>query len=68
MKQLQCPESAFDPASGECASPVWVDVPAWPELSASDAASIAMAVIGVWVIAWAWREIGRTLDRYDRPE
>lgn len=66
---LQCPDGQYDAATETCAAPVWIETnPAWPELTASDAATISIAVIACWAIAWAWKEVGRTLDRYDRPD
>lgn len=66
-----CESANFDSLAQTCAAPTWVQQPAgWlplPDLSAQDASEIGFAIAGVWLVVWAWKQIGRVLDESSKP-
>lgn len=60
-------DSANVDSSGVCSAVTWVAPPsAFPALSLSDAATIGMAIVGCWLVGYAWRVIADALDN-DEP-
>lgn len=60
----QCAEADFDPVAGTCDAITWVDsstVGFLPSLTVEQGGEIAGAIAGLWIIAWAWRELSRQL-------
>lgn len=59
----QCAEGAYNATTGECSSIVWVEDSGGliPPLPVADAVQISMAIAGMWIVAFIWREIGRVL-------
>lgn len=56
MRKYTCADSDFDTQAGVCANPVWTeDAGILPPLSASEGATIAAAIVGVWVVGATFR-------------
>lgn len=58
-----CPPEAI--AWSYQVDPVRCDLKAWtpahPWLSVNDAVQVSLAIVGVWMLAWGWKAIYRTL-------
>jgi hypothetical protein len=63
IEYATCDVANIDPSSGACSAIVWTNVPtALPPLSVSDADAIGLAILGCWLIGYAWRLIGDAIE------
>jgi hypothetical protein len=67
---LACDLDDYTPATGECAAPYFTEVAppsgsVLPPLTIEEGTAIAVAILGVWAVAYAFRAVIRALKTID---